>query len=239
MNAAPDRPPRVRVVTGRERYADPWHPFAETGAALGDWLAEAYRVELCPDEPESLGGLAGIDLLVVNCGVGTDPARPAGPSAEWRQAFTTCEAWLAEGGRVLGVHTAANTFQDWPAWPGILGGRWIRGVSMHPPRSPSRFRPATPGHPVLAGLPAVQADDERYSRLEVAADSVPLLDHGPVDAREVMAWAGADGTAIYSGLGHDALAYRSATARRFVRNCAGWLLGDPPGGRVSPPASPG
>ncbi|OYN94749.1 glycosyl hydrolase [Enemella evansiae] len=228
--------PRVRVLTGDQRYADPWHPFAETGAALRDWLAEAYPVELRTDEPDALGELAGIDLLVVNCGIGADPANPPAANAEWDAAFAACERWLADGGRVLGVHTAANTFGDWPAWRGILGGRWIRGTSMHPPRGPSRFRVLAPDHPTLAGLTEVEAEDERYSLLSRDSGTVPLLDHDLDGSAEVMAWASADGRAVYSGLGHDARAYDSPTAKRFVTNAARWLLGDR---EVSPPASPG
>lgn len=222
---------RVRVVNGRERYADPWHPFAETGAALRDRLAGAYQVESRSDEPDALGDLAGIDLLVINCGAGADPANPPGPSAEWSAAFAGCERWLNGGGRLLGVHTAAATFADWPAWPALLGGRWVRGTSMHPPRGPSRFRPVTADHPTLAGLPEVEADDERYSLLSRDSGTVPLLEHDLDGSAEVMAWATADGRAVYSGLGHDGRAYASPTAERFLANTVGWLL--------SPPASPG
>lgn len=216
-------PERVRVLTGRDRYADPWHPFAETSEAVAALLRDAYAVEVATDAPEALGDLAGVDLLVVNAGIGADPAHPAGPAEEWTAAFAACERWLAGGGRVLGVHTAANAFKDWPAWPAILGGEWLPGTSMHPARGPARFD-VVGDHPITRGLTAVEADDESYSFLEVADASVPLLDHAYAGTRHVMAWASRTGHAAYCGLGHDARAYASPDTQRVVRNCAAWLL---------------
>ncbi|WP_460770838.1 ThuA domain-containing protein [Mariniluteicoccus flavus] len=224
---------RVRVFTGHDRYADPWHPFAETSAALAEIIGDlpcVGAVEVVTDEPEALSELGGIDLLVVNSGAGTDPADPPPPAPDWTRAFAACHDWLDNGGRVLGVHTAANTFVDWPAWPGILGGQWIRGTSMHPPRSVARFRALAPDHPCLCGVehtdgPGVDADDERYSFLAVDPASTGLLDHEHDGVRHVMAWAAADRRAAYVGLGHDARAYASPGTRRLVANCVEWLLG--------------
>ncbi|MCD2443382.1 hypothetical protein LQ757_13955 [Agromyces sp. SYSU K20354] len=52
---------RAVVLPGSGRYADPWHPFAETSASLAAIVAGAgYRVEVRDGLPT---GLAALDWL--------------------------------------------------------------------------------------------------------------------------------------------------------------------------------
>ena len=215
---------RIRILSGVAPYDDPWHPFPQTSAAAADVLrAAGHAVEVMDSTPEALATLDAVDLLVVNTGRGIEDG--PGPDRDaWLHAFDHVTAWHDAGGVVLGLHTAANTFHDWPQWPAILGGRWVAGTSFHPPLDEARFTvvAGAEGHPALAGLEQVTAEDERYSALVVNPDSTPLLHHHHEGVEEVMGWAAE--RAVYDGLGHDARSYQSASRRQLLVNEAAWLL---------------
>lgn len=216
---------RVRIFSGGGRYGDPWHPFTQTSAAVADILTGAgHGTEVVRDLPASLTDLGAVDVLVVNAG--GQPTEEIVPDPEWAAAFDDLGRWLNQGGRLLGLHTAANAFPDWPDWPARLGGRWVRGTSFHPERSEASFGPC-PGaakHPVWDGLDTVEADDERYSSMEVAPGSVRLVQHVTDGVTEVMGWANG-GHVLYDGLGHDARSYESPSRARLLLNEVSWLLG--------------
>ncbi|SER85834.1 hypothetical protein SAMN05443377_1146 [Propionibacterium cyclohexanicum] len=215
----------IRVVTGHDRYADPWHPFEETSAAVSEILAaQGHGVDVQLDEPAALTGLRHVDLVVVN--LGGNPEVNLAPDARWSAAQAEFGAWIREGGRVLGLHTASNAFPDWPEWPALLGGQWIRGSSWHPKRSVATFEPCpeTVGHPIWAGCVPVSCYDERYSGLEVHPTSVPLVRHELSEHWEVMGWLNGDNV-IYDGMGHNARSYSSPSRARFLVNEVDWLLG--------------
>ncbi|QGN31570.1 ThuA domain-containing protein [Microlunatus sp. Gsoil 973] len=218
---------RIRIIAGTGRYTDPWHPFAETARCMADLLGEAgHKVEIAESTPEAFTELTDTDLVVINCG--GNPEVELAPEPIWQQSFQAFERWLGSGHPVLGVHAASNAFPDWPAWPELLGGRWVRGRSHHPPRTEFTFKvpPAGRDHPALGGLTHVSVLDERYSELDVSADAVPLLQHRFDDKDQVMAWAlQRDGRkTVYDGLGHDAQSFASADRRRLLTAEVGWLL---------------
>ena len=226
----------VTILSGTGRYSDPWHPFASTSAAIADivaamGLAVAVRGT---GSPESLA-VDGARLVVVNTGKGQEPPPP---DPAWSRALDEFGEWIEDGGRILAVHTAAAAFPDWPAWAAIVGGSWVEGRSSHPRISVAAFTAAsgTEDHPVLDGLPdaggidpslagrpMVLALDERYSGLDVAAGSVPLLTHELEGRPAVMAWV-VGRRVLYDGLGHDERSYRSTTRRRLLENEVRWLL---------------
>ncbi|ACQ81548.1 conserved hypothetical protein [Beutenbergia cavernae DSM 12333] len=215
----------IVVLAGTGRYADPWHDFPGTSEAIAGVLRkEGHAVEVRPTEPDAFD-LAGADLLVVNAGGGLHEDTGG---TEWAAAHAALTTTLSIGMPVLGVHAAANTFTDVPAWHARLGGRWVVGTSMHPERGESRFDVVMPPHPIVAGLHTLHvADDERYSRLETDPFVVPLLDHAHDGLRHVCAWVhdGAHGRAVYDGLGHGATSYDSPDRRELLLREVRWLLG--------------
>lgn len=214
----------IRVVSGHGRYSDPWHDFAATSTAIARIVdAQGHAVHVVPDEPSSLENLNGLDLLIVN--TGGNPEVEIAPDDHWTQAQHGLGEWINAGGRVLGVHTAANSFPDWPQWTQLLGGSWVRGTSWHPQRSVAVFEP-TPeasSHPVWTGLNAVTCYDERYSDMEVLATSQPLVRHELDEEWQIMGWAASD-TVIYDAMGHGERSYSAPSRARFLVNEVDWLL---------------
>lgn len=221
-------PTSIRIVAGTGRYTDPWHPFVETAHCIGEVLSGlGHKVEITESTPEAITDLDGIDLVVLNCG--GNPAVELPPDPGWQRSFDAFGRWIEAGNPILGVHAAANSFPDWPAWPDLLGGRWVRGRSHHPPRGEFSFdvSPASREHPAVGGLSQVPVVDERYSDLDVSADAIPLLQHRFDDRDHVMVWALDQGgrRAVYDGLGHNAESYESPDRRQLLAAEIGWLLG--------------
>lgn len=227
----------VTIFTGLSRYADPWHPVAETSAQIAA-VAEnlGLAVDLRTDEdPASLADLSGVDLLIVNSG-GGDPDQPIAYDPAWQPAFDAISAHVASGGALLAVHNAAIAFPEWAAWADIIGASWIRGTSGHPESSYAVFEAdrSAVDHPVFTGLspidgvtdrPAVVCYDERYWRLDQHDGNTPLLGHETLGAWHVNGWARGDNV-LFDGLGHDARSYTSAHRRRYLANEIRWLLGE-------------
>jgi len=217
------------VLSGAGRYADPWHPFAQTSACLAEILAGCgVTATIVTDVDEAMTRLDGVDLLVVNAG---DSSRNDGPAPDLTAPDLTAAragfaAGLERGIAVLGTHTAAASLTDYPGWEGVLGGRWLPGQSMHPPIGPTRITLFTDRHPLLAGLADFDTFDERYSHLRVAPDVVPLAAHTLDGVEHPLLWARTIGASrvVYSALGHDARAYASPELRELLARAIRWLI---------------
>lgn len=215
----------IRVLQGHGRYDDPWHPFEESSNAVATILADLGDVEVLGVAPDALADLDGVDLLVVNTGCG-DPDNPPQPDPTWAAAFGSLHEWVQAGGPTLALHTAAASFTDSAYWADDLGGRWVRGVSMHPPRDEVGFA-VLGDHPIVAGLGNhLEVREERYSFMEQAPQVTALLSHQFEGAEQVMAWVHETGgvRAVYNGMGHDASSYAQQAEADFVLSAARWLL---------------
>jgi len=215
---------RAIIVSGSGRYADPWHPFAQTSARVAQILRDAgFEVAIDDDTDAALARLAPAsptqpDLLVVNVG---NPQQPSDADAATRAGLL---AHLGRGGGVLALHVAATSFPAIDEWESILGGIWVRGTTMHPDYSRSRIRVFGDRHPIVAGLSDFEVDDERYSDLRVDPAMVPLATHEYEGREHPLLWAHEYGEArvVYDALGHDAASYDAAEHRAIVANAARW-----------------
>lgn len=216
---------RALILSGAGRYADPWHPFAQTSACLAEILTGCgVSVTIATDVDAAMTRLDGVDLLVVNAG---DASRNDLPVPDLSAARAGFAAALERGIAVLGTHTAAASLTDYPEWESVLGGRWLPERSMHPPIGPARVTLHADRHPVVAGLGDFDTVDERYSHLRVAADVVPLAAHTLDEVEHPLLWARTAGSSrvVYSALGHDARAYESAELRELLARAIRWLTG--------------
>ena len=144
----------------------------------------------------------------------------------WAPAFQALRTHRASGKPLLGLHTATNTLQgldDWPCW---LGGRWVRGRSMHPPLGDARVEISDPDHAVTAGLAPFTLLDERYCHLDRSRDVRVLLHHDHEGVPEPLVWVTErDGAkAVYDALGHDVRSYASPERADLLRREVRWLL---------------
>lgn len=226
----------VLVLSGGPDHA---HDFAATGRALADIVQDAGRaaeVVEHPDDAAAALARGGYRALVVNAlrwrmgGERYDPWR-----AEW--AYATPEAtrqsiagFVAAGGGLVGNHTAAICFDDWPEWQAVLGGAWNWGRSTHPPQAPVTAVVDRPdSHPVTAGLPhRFSLDDEVYGDLDLDPAIRPLAHATRHDGDEPqpVVWVHrfGEGRVVYDGFGHDVASLRDPVHVRLLRQAVHWVI---------------
>ena len=119
--------PDAIILSGAGRYADPWHPFAETSAALAELVRDAgFTVQVADDPDAALAALdESVRLIVVNAGdplgpnanagtgAGAEGDRPTPPEASVIAAGDAAlEAAIDRGVGILAVHAAASSLRD-------------------------------------------------------------------------------------------------------------------------------
>jgi hypothetical protein len=230
--------PKALLLSGVGRYADPWHPFAGTSAALAGLLQEAgFDVEIAADVDgalEQLGELAATglpDLLAVNVGL----PRDGRPSPGTPDAAAGLARWLASERPLLVSHVSSTSFTDLPEWEDGLGGRWIRGQSMHPEYGPAAIHVRPASGPIVEGVENFTLPDERYSWLRTAPDITIHATHSHEEVEHPVMWSlerlpqgtAPSGRTFYDALGHDAASYDSPEHRQLLRNAIAWLISRP------------
>lgn len=244
MTAEPLTAPRALLLSGTGRYADPWHPFAETSGALAGLLREAgFGVDMADDVDTALAGLAapGLpaagssapggrapggpagapDLLVVNVGLPRDGL----PSPGTPDASAGLRRWLAGGRPMLVSHVSSTSFLDSPEWAEALGGRWIRGTSMHPEYGPAAIDVHPETGPLVEGITDFELLDERYSYLQTAPAITVHASHTHEGLEHPVMWSldRRPGRTFYDALGHDAASYQSPEHREILLRAIAWL----------------
>jgi hypothetical protein len=213
----------VLLVSGGGRFTDPWHPFAETSAALAAALgARGCAVELSDDADTGLTRLATDalpDLLVLNLGW-------HGPDQFAEPATEALVDALRRGLPTMLAHSTLTAFPEWPLWREIAGGGWTPDVSYHPDYGPATLEPRSE-HPLGAGLSALSVVDERYTDLWLDDGSAVFLEHEEAGARHPLAWTRTWGASpvLADALGHDAQSYRSPDRQLLLERELDWLLG--------------
>jgi type 1 glutamine amidotransferase len=217
--------PDALVVSGAGPYVDPWHDFPATSSRLVVLLRQGgLTVEVTGEVEEALADPQGARLLVVNIG---NPAGPR-PAESMDRAAAGMARHLAEGGGLLGVHSVSTSLTGMRQWPGILGGRWVRGRSMHPPRDECVVAVTESEHPITTGLGDFMIHDERYSHLETQPDVTVLYEHRFNDRTHPLAWArtAGRGRVVYDALGHDVRSYDAPGHVALLGRSVAWLLAD-------------
>jgi type 1 glutamine amidotransferase len=194
---------------------------------LAGILREAgFGVETADDVDAALAGLAtagaGLpDLLVVNVGLPRD-GRPSPGTAE---ASAGLRRWLAEGRPLLVSHASSTSFLESAEWEAALGGRWIRGTSMHPEYGPAEIHVHRESGRLVEGIADFGLPDERYSFLDTAPGITIHATHTHDGREHPVMWSldRRPGRTFYDALGHDAASYQSAEHREVLLRALTWL----------------
>ena len=217
---------QVVVLSGGGRYADPWHPFPETSAALADLVREAgFTVEVSDDPDAALAALDdAVRIIVVNAG---DP-QDAPPTDATAAAATALDAALDRGVGILAMHAAAASLRDLPSFEHALGARWVRDASWHPSIGEAHVH-VVGNHVVSDGLADFDVFDERYTGLHLLGTIEPIAEHEEEGTRHPLVWARELGRSrlVYDALGHDARSYESAGHRDLLTRALAWLAKAP------------
>lgn len=128
--------------------------------------------------------------------------------------------WIAEGGSFVGIHSATDTWHDWPAYIDMVGGEF----ESHPDQYVATIDVVDPVHPATALLQSPYAMLEEIYVLKNfdPARVRPLL---AIDGR-TLAWCkpyGA-GRVFYTALGHRIDVWESDWFQRHLFGAMSWAL---------------
>lgn len=219
---------RALILSGGGRYADPWHPFAETSARLAELLrGQGLDVEISEEVDARMAALTtdDPDLLVLNVG---DPAHTGTPDPEAEaRGREGLLAHLERGRPLLVSHVTSTSLRGVPEWEAILGGVWVRGTSFHPDYGPATIRVHVDRDPLAAGLGDFAVTDERYTDLRVDPAVEALATHEHEGREHPLIWTRRYGDAkvFYDALGHDAASYDAPEHREILERAVRWLVG--------------
>jgi type 1 glutamine amidotransferase len=137
-------------------------------------------------------------------------------------------AFAESGGGVVVLHHAIVSYQDWPWYRELVGGRYIEAAGGRPGSSYLHDQEIDVAiaarHPVTEGVVLRRIHDETYKGMDIAPGNTVLLttDHPASD--RPLAWVSAYARArvVYVQLGHGAEAHRDPGFRRLVLNAMRW-----------------
>lgn len=219
-----NRRPSARIFVGVERFADPWHDFRASGEAVATAL-HAIGVDARVEDfaPDALTELDTSDLVVINAGYDRSTNVPL--SKAWTDGFASLSQYINDGRPLLALHSTAATFRAVDGGHRLIGGAWIDGESMHPPRTLSRVD-TDPAHALTRQCASFETLDEMYCFLELTSDTQVFAQYSVDGISHPLAWTNStDGRrVVYDALGHDAPAYDSIGRRELLAAEVAWLL---------------
>ncbi len=146
--------------------------------------------------------------------------------------------FIRNGGGFVGIHSATDTFYDWPEYGALIGGYF----DNHPWREEVSVRVEDQTHPATQHLAErFQINDEIYQFKQWSRDRVNVLmslDTQSVDTTRdsvhrrdndfALTWSHSygDGRVFYTALGHEETVWQDDRFQRLIVNGIVWAIGD-------------
>jgi type 1 glutamine amidotransferase len=216
---------RVLVVTGGHKFDEQefWQMFKDNDAITFEAVAHPNaHAHFGPDACKAY------DVVVLY-----DMWQPITDEAK-----ADFEALLKAGKGIVALHHCLASYQDWPAYEQIIGGKYVlkpKGDNAAKIRHSTfkhdiqlQIRVANRHHPVTQG---VDEDftilDEAYGGIVVANDVIPLLTAEHPESGPVVGWARTQEKSRIVCLqgGHDRHAFANSNFRRLLANAIQWTAG--------------
>jgi type 1 glutamine amidotransferase len=220
--AKPAPPVRVLILTGGHGFEqEPFFRMFQDDSGL------AFHAAAHPHAQAQWKRAAEFDTMVLY-----DMWQPIADEAK-----ADFRAWLAAGKGLVVLHHALASYQDWPDYAAIAGGKYLlKPESAHGfdwPASTYRHdveftvRIAARDHPVTRGLEDFRILDETYHALRVAPDTTTLLVTGEPTSHPVVGWTRNEGKARVACIqgGHDRHAFDHPSFRRLLGQAIRWTAG--------------
>jgi uncharacterized protein len=142
-----------------------------------------------------------------------------------------------QGKPILFLHHALASYQKWPEFEKILGGKYIEKGSETSAEELSTYKHdvwihvqvPNPEHPVTKGIKPFRIFDEVYGNFRVLPKVTPLLKTDHPESGPVIAWENRYNSSVIVFLqpGHDKNAYESENYRRLILQSIKYLAGMP------------
>jgi uncharacterized protein len=144
-------------------------------------------------------------------------------------------ARLKDGKGLVVLHHALCSYQDWPEYRRIIGGRYYlkKDVVDGVPKEPSTYKHGRhfeihvedPNHPVTQGVKDFEMHDETYKGFDYTADAHPLLTTDDPESSKVIAWSKTYEAArvVFIQSGRDHFAWDNPNYQRLLRQTIRWV----------------
>ena len=211
-------PPKIIVVTATSGYR---HESIETAeaviAAMGGFTPHFVRTE------EEIPLVMAQELATASAVMFVNTTG----ELAWPDRARLLE-WIRAGGSFIGVHSASDTWHEWPEYIEMLGGEF----ESHPEETSRSVIAVDRNHPATSGIASPHLlFEEFYQFKNFSSDRVRLLLTLPDGAP--MAWSReyGSGRVFYTALGHRADVWTSAWFRQHLAGAIFWALGNDLGPR--------
>lgn len=219
-------PARILVVTETAGFRHGSIPAARTALEALDADAADYELSYVTLAGWP-GALSSVDAVAFVLTSGELTATP-----EARDALI---AFVEDGGGFLGVHSASDTFYEFPRYEDLIGS-WLRDH----PYTDGTLRRVVADHPATAALPPEMPVSEELYRFRDDPRSrgmVPLLEltgvaGAPAGEYLPSAWCGrvGAGRTLYTALGHFDATWQADWFRGHIDGALAWTAGTRPSG---------
>jgi type 1 glutamine amidotransferase len=134
-------------------------------------------------------------------------------------ALKTFDAFVSNGGGILGVHTATASFKQQRHYFEILGGRF----TGHGPVETFEVRPVSESN-IFAGIPAFTVKDELYiHEFQPGNDVHFTANHEGQDVPAVWTRQYGKGRVCYTVPGHTTASMRNKTYQKVLQRGLTWV----------------
>jgi hypothetical protein len=182
-------------------------------------------------QPEANRYLASVDTLPYRLLIFYDMWEPL--KEEEKNAYLK----LTESGKpMLFLHHALVSYQEWPEFEKIIGGRYVQDMKngRSKPEELSTYKHdvwinimiCDHQHPVTAGMDHFRIFDEVYGNYRVGEQVKPILKTDHPESTEVIAWENHynNSTIIYIQPGHDKKTYEDDNYLQLLKQSVKYLL---------------
>jgi uncharacterized protein len=136
------------------------------------------------------------------------------------------------GKPMLFLHHALVSYQEWPQFEKLLGGRYVEKRRGIPEDELSTYehdvwvyiQPAG-NHPVTKGFGSLRFFDEVYGNFRVSENVIPILTTNHPLSERIIGWENRfnKSTVIYLQPGHDSRTYETSDYRRLLLQAVNYL----------------
>ena len=138
---------------------------------------------------------------------------------------------LNNGKGMVFLHHSLVSYQDWPEFRKIIGGKYLLKEFNDLPKSTYKHdvdidvKIVNKNHPITKEIRSFQIRDEVYGNYLVSDDVTPLLKTNHPESSEIIGWCHTYGKSriAYLQSGHDHNAYDNQVFRSLVKNAISWV----------------
>jgi type 1 glutamine amidotransferase len=144
---------------------------------------------------------------------------------------------LKSGKGMVFLHHSLVSYQDWPEFQKIIGGKYVSEATNNMGKSTYRHDvdikveidgSAETGRSIVEGMQDFQLHDEVYGNFVVNKGISPLIKTAHSESTPIIGWAHRyeKSRIVYLQPGHDHKAYQNENYQKLVKRSIAWVIGE-------------